>query len=180
MSTNPASLRRWLAIAVLPVFMPLSGCGFHLAGTVGSLPQDMANTCIQSNEPYGYLENQLRNSIRAQGFKVSDTCTDKTAVLTIVKHSFERRVLAVNAEGRPQEYLLTYKVTFRLDDGNGKTLLQDSTLKLQTEQAYEVINELGAGRRQGVLLQHLQREASRLILLRLQALGKKLPQPAKN
>ncbi len=144
------------------------------------LPKVMAQTCIQSGEPYGYLENQLRNAIRTQGSEVSDTCTDKTAVLAIVNHSFRRRVLAVNSRGQPQEYLLTYWVTFSLDDGHGKTLLKDSTLKLQSEQAYSITNELGAGRRQGELYRHLQREASRLIMMRLASLADHSPPAAKN
>ena len=178
MNIVPAFLRRWPA-AVLPALL-LGGCGFHLAGTVQHLPAVMAQTCIQSEEPYGYLENQLRNAIRAQGSEVTDTCTGETAVLAIVDHSFRRRVLAVNARGQPQEYLLTYRVTFRLNDAHGKTLLKASTLKLQSEQAYAITNELGAGRRQGVLLQHLQREASRLIMLRLASLHARTPPPAKN
>lgn len=179
MNNGPAFFRRWPA-AALPAFLLLGGCGFHLAGTVQHLPSVMAQTCIQSEEPYGYLENQLRNAIRAQGSEVSESCTGKTAVLAIVDHSFRRRVLAVNAKGQPQEYLLTYRVTFRLNDAHGKTLLKDSTLKLQSEQAYAITNELGAGRRQGVLLQHLQREASRLIMLRLASLRSHPHPSAKN
>ena len=179
MNNRPVFLRRWPA-AVLPAVLLLGGCGFHLAGTVQHLPPVMAQTCIQSEEPYGYLENQLRNAIRAQGSEVSDTCTASTAVLAILDHSFRRRVLAVNARGQPQEYLLTYQVTFRLDDAHGKTLLKASTLKLQSEQAYAITNELGAGRRQGVLLRHLQREASRLIMLRLASLSAHAHPPAKN
>jgi len=179
MSKSPAFfLHR--AAAGLALSLLLGGCGFHLASTTQHLPAVMAQTCIQSGEPYGYLENQLRNAIRSQGSQVRDTCTDKTAVLTIVKNALTRRVLAVNAKGQPQEYLLTYWVTFRLDDGHGKTLLKDSTLKLQSEQAYAITNELGAGRRQGELFQHLQREASRLIMLRLASLNHSPRPPAKN
>lgn len=140
----------------------------------------MAQTCIKSGEPYGYLENQLRNAIRAQGSEVNDTCTDKTAVLAILEHSFRRRVLAVNAKGQPQEYLLTYKVTFSLNNSHGKALLKRATLKLQSEQAYAVSNELGAGRRQDAVLRYLQREASRLIMLRLASLDRPHGGPAKN
>ena len=175
-----SAFRRRLTAAALPAFLLLGGCGFHLASTVQHLPPVMAQTCIQSGEPYGYLENQLRNAIRAQGSEVSDTCTDKTAVLAIVKHSFKRRVLAVNARGQPQEYLLIYTVTFSLNDSHGKTLLKNATLKLQSEQAYAVSNELGAGRRQDVVLRYLQREASRLIMLRLAFLDKHPRPPAKN
>ena len=180
MRHGTASLRRYAAAAGLPVFLLLAGCGFHLAGTVRHLPPAMAHTYIQSEEPYGHLENLLRNAIRAHGDEVTESCSDKSAVLSIIDHSVEKRVLAVNAQGQPLQYELRYQVTFRLNDGNGKTLLPTTTLKLQRQLAYSIYNELGAGRRQDALVADMQREASRLILLRLEALERDPASPAKN
>ena len=180
MRHGPAFLRRFLVTAGLPPFLLLAGCGFHLAGTVRHLPPAMAHTCIRSEEPYGHLENLLRNAIRAHGDEVTESCTDKTAVLAIIAHSVEKRVLAVNAQGQPLQYELRYQVTLRPDDGAGRTLLPTATLKLQRQLAYSIYNELGAGRRQDALVADMQREASRLVLLRLEALERGPASPAKN
>ncbi|HYW76158.1 MAG TPA: LPS assembly lipoprotein LptE [Gammaproteobacteria bacterium] len=179
MRNGPASLRRWIT-ATLPVFLLLGGCGFHLVGTVRHLPPAMAHTCIQSGEPYGHLENLLRNAIRAHGDQVTETCTRGSAVLAIIGHSVKRRVLAVNAQGHPLEYAIYYQVSFRLDDKQGKTLLPETTLKLQRQSAYSIYTQLGSGRRQDTLVADMQREASQLILLRLQAVDQISPKPAKN
>lgn len=169
-SARSAGLAAALALAV-------AGCGFHLAGTVRHLPAAMAHTCIQSEEPYGHLENLLRNAIRAHGDEVSDSCGKDAATLAIISHSVETRVLAVNSQGQPLQYQLTYQVQFRLDGADGKTLLPAASLQLQRQLAYSVYNELGTGRRKKALIADMQREASRLILLRLEALDRR-PSPA--
>ncbi len=154
----------------------VAGCGFHLAGAIGHLPAVMRHTYIQSGEPYGHLENLLRNALRARGEQVSTTYGDTDAVLDIVHHSVERRVLAVNARGQPLQYQLVYRVEFRLLDKTGKALLAPTILKVQRQLAYSVTNELGSGNRQRSLVSNMQREVSRLILLRLEALDRHVPQ----
>lgn len=164
------------------VVLAAAGCGFHPAGSVGHLPAVMHKTCLQSDEPYGRLENDLRNELRARGKQVGTGCDDG-AVLDIMSHRVESRVLAVNSKGQPQQYQLIYFVEFRLLDASGNELLPPSRIKLQRQLAYSVYNELGTGRRKQSLIGDMQREASRLILLRLEALGRKGqagPAPATN
>lgn len=160
----------------------LAGCGFQLAGTVGQLPADMHHTCIQSGEPYGHLENLLRNAILASGEQVSASCGDTDAMLDIIDHSVKSRLLAVNSSGQPQEYQLVYRVKFQLLDAAGKVLLAPTTLKTQRLVAYSVTNELGVRSYEQSLISDMQREASRLILLRLEALDREPPKrpPATN
>lgn len=153
------------------------GCGFHLAGSVGHLPAAMHHTCIRSGEPYGNLENLLRNAIRDSGEQVSTSCGDTDAMLEIIDHSVQSRLLAVNSRGRPQEYQLVYRVEFQLRDASGKVLLAPTRLKAQRLLAYSVNNELGTGSRRQSLLRDMQREVSRLILLRLQALDRQTVKP---
>ncbi len=155
------------------LILGVAGCGFHPAGSVGHLPAAMQHTYIQSNEPYGHLENLLRNALRARGEQVSTTHADTDAVLDIMSHATQSRVLAVNAKGQPLQYQLVYHVKFRLLDKTGKELLAPTVLKVQRQLAYSVTNELGTGSRRRSLVGNMQREASRLILLRLEALDRR-------
>jgi len=173
----PYSRNALAAKAVLAgiLVFAVAGCGFHPAGSVGHLPAVMHQTCIQSEEPYGHLENFLRNALRERGEQVGSGCGDKDAVLDIMDHSVESRVLAVNSKGQPQQYQLIYHVQFRLLGASGKELLAPTDIQLQRQLAYSVYNELGVGQRKQSLVQDMQREASRLILLRLEALDRKGP-----
>ena len=165
------------------LLLAVAGCGFHPAGSVGHLPAVMHQSCIRSTEPYGDLENDLRNALREHGEQVGDGCGKHDAVLDIVSHSVESRVLAVNSKGQPQQYQLNYYVRFRLLDASGKQLLASTDIQLQRQLAYSVSTELGTGRRRKSLVRDMQREASQLILLRLEALARKgqaAPAPATN
>lgn len=158
--------------------LALAGCGFQLAGTAAHLPRAMRATYIASAQPYGGLENLLRRAIQAEGYRAVEDPRRATATLAIMSAGQERRVLAVNAQGQPQEYQIAYTVQYRLEDSSGRVLLAPATIRLTRDLAYTVNIELGASRRQQQLVESMQRDAARLILLRLQALGKHAAHPA--
>lgn len=168
-----------LALPVVLATAALAGaCGFQPAGSSAHLPPAMQVTYISSGQPYGQLENLLRRAIQAEGYRVVEDPRQATATLFIMSADQQRRVLAVNAQAQPQEYAVTYTVQYRLEDGSGRELLSPTTIRLTRDLAYSVSVELGAARRQQELLANMQREASRLILLRLEALGRAHRQPA--
>jgi len=169
---------RALRLAALAATALVAGCGFHLAGTVGHLPPQMQAVYLDSGQPYGGLENDLRRAIVSNGGRMVDDADRAQAVLDIMATRQRRRVLAVDARGHPQEYALTYEVQYRMVDAHGHELLAPTTIKLRRDLAYSVNIELGAGRRQQELVGDMQQEAVRLILLRLQALGAHPPATA--
>lgn len=171
-------IRRCAAILCGGLVVAVAGCGFQLAGSATHLPAAMRATYIASTQPYGGLENLLRRAILADGLRVVEDPGQATATLDIMSAGESRRVLAVNSRGQPQEYEIRYTVQYQVVDRLGHVLLQPSTIKLARDLAYSVGIELGASRRQQQLLESMQREASRLILLRLQALGKAHPAAA--
>lgn len=153
-----------------------AGCGFEPAGQI-SLPAQMQSTYVASGTPYGNLENMLRQEIARRGETIAHDRSKATAVLQILEADQTRRVVAVNADGRPIEYALNYEVQFRLLDASGKVLLAPQTLKFSREYAYSVNVELGAAREQNVILIQLQRLAVQSILVRLEALGRETEPP---
>lgn len=157
---------RGIGGAVAAVFLTLAGCGFHPAGQV-SLPAVMASTYLQSPSRYGYLENTLRRELTQNGVKVVDSRATSTATLDIMRTRVERRLLAVNRLGQPVQYMLIYRVRYRLLDANGQVLVPAEWIRLQRTYAYSVQTELAVGQQTDALLAAVQRTASRLILLRL-------------
>lgn len=148
----------------------VAGCGFKPAAEM-PLPAQMKSTYIASATPYGDLENMLRREIARRGDAIADNRGEATAVLQILSADHSRRVLAVNADGRPTEYAINYSVRFRLLDASGATLLAVQTLTFSREYAYLVTIELGAAREQNQILVELQRQATQSILARLEALA---------
>lgn len=150
--------------------LALAGCGFHPVGSDGQLPGAMHSTYVQSAEPYGYLENLLRRAIVAHGASVTEQRGKATAVLYILDTNLLRRVLAVNSHGQPLQYDLLYEVRFGLRDADGRVLLKPQSIDLRRNFAYNVNIELGASRLKSQLVRDMQQEATRLIMLRIEAL----------
>lgn len=153
-------------LAGVSVLVTLSGCGFHPAGEV-PLPRVMRVTYIESNDPYGHLENLLRRALTDSGVTVTGTRDRATAVLDIERTTPKRRLLAVNNLGRPVQYMLIYRVRYRLLAAGGRVLIPEREIRLERTYAYSVRTELASGRQADALLASLQRTVSRLILLRL-------------
>lgn len=148
----------------------LAGCGFHPVGGSGRLPAAMRVTYVASGEPYGNLENLLRRALVARGDQVTEDSKQASAVLDIMSTSNNKRVLAVNSNGQPLEYMLTYRVRFRLLDAKGDALLAPQEIALRRDLAYSVNIQLGSTRRERELIADMQNEAVELIMLRLEAL----------
>ncbi|HEX5313394.1 MAG TPA: LPS assembly lipoprotein LptE [Gammaproteobacteria bacterium] len=142
------------------------------------LPASLHATFVTGSQPYGNLENLLRRSLARSGVAVVAERGKASAVLTILRESSERRVRAVNADGRPAEYALDYRVRYQLLGDDGAVLLAPQSLHLSRDYAYSPTVELGVGREQSAILAELQADAARLILLRLEALGRSIPAPA--
>ncbi len=130
----------------------------------------MQMTYVASGEPYGHLENKLRQAIVARGGKVTQSRTRASAVLDIMNTRLKSRVIAVNTHGQPLQYVLHYRVEFRLLNARGDELLAPQTLDLQRDFAYNVHIQLGSSRRQAQLLRDMQDAAVRRLMLRLEAL----------
>lgn len=161
------SLKSLLAAAFA---LALAGCGFHPVGGSGKLPAAMHVTYVASGEPYGNLENLLRRALVARGDEVTENRDRASAVLDIMSTGNNRRVLAVNSNGQPLEYMLTYRVRFRLLDAKGGALLAPQEIALRRDLAYSVNIQLGSTRRERELIADMQNEAVELIMLRLEAL----------
>ncbi|MGH8224717.1 MAG: LPS assembly lipoprotein LptE [Gammaproteobacteria bacterium] len=148
----------------------LVGCGFHPVGSSGELPKVMHTTYVASGEPYGNLENLLRRAVVARGDQVTEDNQQASAVLDIMSTDNSRRVLAVNSNGQPLEYSISYRVQFRLLDAKGKELLTPQSVVLHRNLAYSIYIQIGSTRRERELVADMQGEAVQLILLRLEAL----------
>lgn len=168
-------MRTGLVAAAVAVIV--TGCGFHLAGTATHLPKAMRVTYIASSQPYGYLANLLRRAIEASDRGVTEDRTQATAILDITKEQEEERVVAVDSRGRPQEYLLTYRLQYALRGPSGRNLVKPATITLLRHLAYSTSIELGVGQRRTELLHDMQREASQLVLLHLEAPGARVVAP---
>lgn len=163
---------RTIAAVSLALFLlAVGGCGFQPAARQ-PIPADEQPVCVDSDQPYGALENMLRGALAQAGASVVLDRTKARGIVQIMQTSHKRRVLAIDANGRPIEYAMRYVVSFRMLDRSGRNILPPQTLSLEREYAYSIQVELGASRLENNILGEMQKEATRLIMLRIAAVGR--------
>jgi LPS-assembly lipoprotein len=158
------SFRGGLAIAIA---LGLSGCGFAL-GTRYHLPRSLAPLALVAPDPNGYLALVLRERLERSGFAVVSVRKPHASTLTIQRAFIRSRILAVNGQGEPAEYLMSYHVRFTLLKGQ-RTVLRPTTLRIRRTYFYLPLATLAMTSQAYNLTRSLESKAARLILLRLSA-----------
>lgn len=95
-----------LCVVVLAV---LAGCGFHLEGSA-PLPAQVKRPYLEAPDRQSDFVQSLRHSLLSNGAHLQQTRADSSAVVSILKDSFTKRVLSVSSTNQPTEYEITYTV----------------------------------------------------------------------
>lgn len=113
-------------LAVLVLCCMLSACGFALRGTT-ELPFDSIHINLPANSQFG---SQMRRQIRAASptTEVVEDASRAEARLQILENSRSRTEVALNAQGRVQEYELQLLLTFQVIDAQANILVPPTTL----------------------------------------------------
>jgi LPS-assembly lipoprotein len=107
----------------------------------------------------------------ASGGKTRLTSNPKEAqaVLEILGETREVQILSLTSAGRVAEYLLRYRVTFRLRDSRSTDLIAPSEITLQRDLTYDNDATLAKENEQEFLFQDMRNDAMEQLLRRLAA-----------
>ncbi len=113
-------------LAVIVLCCMLSACGFALRGTT-DLPFDSIHINLPANSQFGA---QMRRQIRAASptTAVLEDASRAEARLQVLENSRSRSEVALNAQGRVQEYELHLRLTFQVIDAQANILVPPTTL----------------------------------------------------
>ncbi len=99
----------------------LSACGFHLEGSA-PLPTQVKRPYVEAADRQSDFAQSLRRSLLSNGARLQQNKSDSSAVVSILKDSFTRRVLSVSATNQPNEYEITYAVRVSVSAGDKELL----------------------------------------------------------
>jgi len=154
--------RRRLLPAILAAGL-LAACGFQLRGQA-QLPFETLHIPGVSA-----LVVELKRTLRAtSGARLVDTPADAQAVLAFTRETREKVILSYNPLGRVQEYLLRYRVGFRVTDSAGdKVYLPTSEIALTREMSYSDAEVLAKESEEALLFRDMRADMVQQILRRL-------------
>ncbi|MEN8129488.1 MAG: LPS assembly lipoprotein LptE [Pseudomonadota bacterium] len=147
------------------------GCGFQLRGAADLAPE-LSRTQIQGVSPYSDFAAKLRQQLRANGVQVVDSKEQAMAILRITKNKSGRRVLSVGDNGKVREYQLFSVLSFEVRGMNKERLLKNQTIRLTRDFVFNENDVLGKSQEAELLRQDMEGDLIRLMLYRLQSVGK--------
>ena len=141
------------------------GCGFQLRGSL-DLSADLSPLYIQQNSAFE-LARELKGLLATNKIALAENSTGANSQLILLSENKSRRVLSVDGDGRAKEYLLMYTVNITIKIKQSKETQESVSLSrsllFDPEAVLAVTNE------SEVLYRDMQKNAARLILLKLQA-----------
>jgi LPS-assembly lipoprotein len=148
-----------------------AGCGFQLRGQT-SLPFETLYIPGVSA-----LSVELKRNVRAASrTRLVDAASEAQAVLAFSEERREKTILSYNAQGRVQEYLLRYRVGFRVTNSSGaKVYVPTSEITLTRDMSYSDALVLAKESEEALLYRDMQADMVQQILRRLAAAR---PEPA--
>jgi LPS-assembly lipoprotein len=145
----------------------LAACGFQLRGAA-SLPFD---TVYVQAPPTSQFAIHLKRVI-ASGSKarVVERPADAQVLLHVQSEQREKQVLSLSGGGRVREYLLRYRVTYRLTDNkSAQEYVGASEIVLQRDLSYNDSEALAKEAEEALLYRDMQNDAVQQLVRRLQA-----------
>ena len=150
----------------------LAACGFQLRGTA-----DVPFDSIYVPQSAGGIGLELKRSIQAgTRAKVVDDPKAASAVLEFTEETRLKEILSLTGQGRVREYLLRYRVGFRVHDGKGRDFVSPDTVTLLRDISFNDADVLAKESEELLLYRDMQTDMVQQILRRLAA-AKPAPAP---
>ena len=155
----------------------LAGCGFHPRNAL-MLPADVPAVQVTSNVPYSELSKLLERNLRATGAQIIaasarnddptqlELATD-AARLQVLSERWGDLPIAIDGQGRAQEYRLRYAAIFVFKRTDGSELVPQQVIELSRDYVAPPTDATGTTTEREILAAELRREMAASILRRI-------------
>lgn len=160
---------------LLPLILAagLAGCGFHPRNAL-MLPADVPAVQVTSNVPYSELTKLLERSLRAAGAQPVTAADDDAATplaeaarLQVLSERWGDLPIAIDGQGRAQEYRMRYATIFVFQRPDGSVLVPQQVIELSRDYVAPPTDATGTTTEREILADELRREMAASILRRI-------------
>ncbi|WP_045736733.1 LPS assembly lipoprotein LptE [Xanthomonas sp. MUS 060] len=167
-------------LLALVFVVSLAACGFHLRDKL-TLPADTHAVKVVSSAPYSELAKLLKRGLRAAGAQIApeDVDTD-VARLEVLSERWGDLPIALDAQGRAQEYSLRYAAIFLFRRADGSVLVPQQVIELSRDYVAPPTDATGTTTEREILADELRREMSASMLRRIDSVVRAEVRAGKN
>jgi LPS-assembly lipoprotein len=162
--------QRILSIVLMNFLMlTISACGFKLRGAV-HLPYRAV--LVSGTMSVDLRQNLTRGIELGTNTQVVNNAKDSDLIIEIVQDQNSKQILSYNASGQITAYRLVNLVKFRVLDGQGNELIEDSDVYLTRDMDFSISTILAAEMTELELMRAMRQDIAAQILRRISALSK--------
>jgi LPS-assembly lipoprotein len=145
--------------------LALAGCGFHLEGHT-ALPSQVLTPYLEAEDRQSDFVQSLERALVANGAQLAPEKTKASAVVTILRDNLKQRVLSVSNLNQPNEYELTYTVSFSVAAG-GKELLPPQEISATRSYSFDARLLLAKGHEAEILREAMAQDLADRVMRQL-------------
>jgi len=153
------------ATLISSTLLALGGCGFHLEGRA-PLPAKVLTPYLEAEDRQSDFVQSLERALAANGAELAPERNKASAVVTILKDNLKQRVLSVSNLNQPNEYELTYTVSFSVTAGD-KELLPPQEISTTRSYSFDARLLLAKGHEADILRGAMARDLADMVMRRL-------------
>lgn len=173
MAANRRSRRRALRagafLAALGAVAAVPGCGFQLRRSA-ALP---FRTLYTNFAPASAIGAEFRRLVRvAEDTRIVDDPGEADARLEVLGEVREKEVVGYSSTGRPREYQLRLRFTFRVVSRDSTTLLAPTEIVLRRDITSSDIEQVAKQQEEELLYREMQSDLVQQLLRRMAAIDK--------
>jgi len=160
-------------LMLTPLFLALlllSGCGFHLRGSV-DLPPDVKSIYVQTEDRYSPFYRELIAVIQQNDLGPAGDPASADAIIRVLRDDAARRTVSVSARNVPVEYEVYYIVHCSVIV-HGEQIIEDQRFILTRNYTYDDTKVLGKANEEVVLTDALAKNLVGLLVQTISAANK--------
>lgn len=162
---------------ILTLCLLLAACGFHLRNAL-TLPSDLGAVRVAGTDRYSPLGQALMRGLEAGGVALAGDGTDvPAATLNVLSERWGDFPIAVDQQGRAQEFSMRYAVTFDLRRADGGVVVPAQVIELSRDYVVPPADSLGRASERELLVREIRRDMVAAMLRRLASVSR-APAPA--
>ena len=153
-----------IALIFLLMASLVSGCGFHLRGTV-ILPDSIRTVSIKS--PDVKLRDALVSGLESNNVIIVNSPTSDSAQINISNVDFAREVRTIDDRGKSTGYVLILRASYTVVDSAGKELVKPSVATARRDYNFNQDQLLSATREEELYRDEMREDAAQSILRKM-------------
>lgn len=142
----------------------ISACGFQLRGTTG-----LSFKSLNLQGRTLSISRDLKQSFKTNGIQLVEQQESAEVLMELLGESNEKRILSLSGGGLVREFVLNYKVNFRMREQSSPTWGQVQTVEVRRDFSYDDTVLLGKAEEEARLNADMRKDAVREVLRRLSA-----------